>query len=247
MLSLSCVTCIRFHDILTSWCVQKATVTVQSDGLSFNVEVGQTVLSRAHLHYQTNFRSYAYDPPAHIIKEYKKMNESRKSKRRQDRDSSATEEDEDDDEEHANHGKGHRGAQAVQDDVDSTPPPMTFEISLSALLNCLNIFGDTTVKPISARAQANRERWKQRQQQQNGNNAGGNGGPQYGRRSSRYGNDDDNDDDEDEESDGPQLRDEALFQRDSARAGSTVSAGRKKANVAMVLTWQEEGCPLVLL
>lgn len=121
------------------------------------------------------------------------------------------------------------------------PAPMSFEISLSALLNCLNIFGDTTVKPISARQQAAREKWKTRQ-----GNGGGNQ-PQYGRRSSRFGGNDDDEDDEGGGDDGPQLRDEALFQRDSARGGSTAATSKKKMNIAMVLSWQEEGCPLVLL
>jgi hypothetical protein len=120
---------------------------------------------------------------------------------------------------------------------------MTFEISLSALLNCLNIFGDTTVKPITARQQAARDKWKEK----NTANHGGGGGdrPQYGRRSSRFGGDDDDDDEGGD--DGPQLRDEALFQRDSARGASTAAPTKKKANIAMVLSWQEEGCPLVLL
>jgi hypothetical protein len=132
----------------------------------------------------------------------------------------------------------------VNGDGDEGVPPMSFEISLSALLNCLNIFGDTTVKPVSARQQAAREKWKTRQG--NGSNGGAGGGdrPQYGR---RYGRDEDEDDEDGNGDDGPQLRDEALFQRDSRRAGSTVTGTKKKANVAMVLSWQAEGCPLVLL
>lgn len=205
-------------------------MTVQADGLSFNVEVGQTVLARAHLHYQTNFRSYTYQPPEKVAKI--KRNTSRRDRRREN--GSETENDSAD--ETAEHGT----RQEDNDEDADIIPPMTFEISLSAFLNCLNIFGDTTVKPITARQQAARDQWKKRQ--------GGTGDgdrPQYGRKSSRFGGNDEDDDEAGD--DGPQLRDEALFQRDSARGASTVSAGKKKANIAMVLSWQEEGCPLVLL
>lgn len=168
---------------------------------------------------------------------------SKKGGRRHQRgNSSATEPDSDDDEVAEAAEIGRNGGEEDDDDL----PAMAFEISLSALLNCLNIFGDTTVKPISARQQAARDKWKTRQA---GNENGGGGGgygdrPQYGRRSSRYGGDDGEGEDGD---DGPQLRDEALFQRDSARGGSTVATSKKKTNIAMVLSWQEEGCPLVLL
>ena len=41
-----------------------ATVSlVQDDGLSFSVEIGQTVVARAHLHAAANFTSYKYTPP----------------------------------------------------------------------------------------------------------------------------------------------------------------------------------------
>lgn len=217
-------------------------MTVQADGLSFNVEVGQTVLARAHLHHQTNFRTYAYNPPEKLVKKSKPA--AKKGGRRHQRgSSSATEPDSDDEEVAEAEGAGRNAEEEDDDDV----PAMTFEISLSALLNCLNIFGDTTVKPISARQQAARDKWKTRQTgNENGGGAGGGYGdrPPYGRRSSRYGGDDDEGEDGDE---GPQLRDEALFQRDSARGGSTVAISKKKTNIAMVLSWQEEGCPLVLL
>lgn len=222
--------CFKIICRLIHLCIQKATVTVQADGLSFNVEVGQTVLARAHLHHQTNFRTYAYNPPEKLLKSKKARNKGQ----RQRGTSSATEADTDD--EMAEGTTGNRN----QEDDDDDVPAMTFEISLSALLNCLNIFGDTTVKPITARQQAARDKWKSKQA---GNENGGDR-PQYGRRSSRYGR---GDDEEGEGDDGPQLRDEALFQRDSARGGSTAAPSKKKSNIAMVLSWQEEGCPLVLL
>lgn len=203
-------------------------MTVQADGLSFNVEVGQTVLARAHLHFQTNFRSYAYNPPYPPVKSNPK---DKRGRNKQKGNSSATEGDSDEETTGA--------VEATNDE----PQAMTFEISLSALLNCLNIFGDTTVKPITARQQAARDKWKEK----NSTNHGGGGGdrPQYGRRSSRFNGDDEVDDEAGD--DGPQLRDEALFQRDSARGASTAAPTKKKANIAMVLSWQEEGCPLVLL
>lgn len=208
-------------------------MTVQGDGLSFNVEVGQTVLARAHLHYQNNFRTYTYIPPQATQRTH-----AREKKRRRGREgdsSPATDGDSVEEE-----------ASEEEQTANDETPTMTFEISLSALLNCLNIFGDTTVKPTSARQQAARDAWKSRQA---GNTAGGGGNrPQYGRRSSRFGGNDNDDDDEEEGGDDvPQLRDEALFQRDSARGASTAAPSKKKANVAMVLSWQEEGCPLVLL
>lgn len=163
-------------------------MTVQDDGLSFAVEVGQTILARAHLHHTNNFTFYAYHPPP-----------------QQKRNSRAASEDEE--------------VQEHDEEEEPESTHMLFEISLSALLNCINIFGDSTVKPISAKQAAATEKWKRSQRKQ--------------RNGSVYGGEDDDDENDVGE------------ERQYARAASTVS-GKKKGTTAMELTWEAEGCPLVL-
>ena len=173
---------------------------MQDDGLSFNVEVGQTVLARAHLHHANNFLAYAYKPPPEQLAQGRQH----------------TAEDSDGD------------TSTEQRDPQSTSPRMLFEISLSALLNCLNIFGDSTVKPVGARQMAARERWRKRRRDDR------DGGNEYGYGDGDgNGNEDAGDNEEDEE-------------RTHARAGNT-TYGKKKGATAMVMTWEAEGCPLVLL
>ena len=193
--------------------------------MSFIVEVGSTVLAKAHLHYEHNFVSYQYNAPP--SKTNTANLPTRKKTKTRDtrpvRSSSATVPDEDEDlppsADEQDEEEEHAG--------DDPPPQMSeFEISLSALLNCINIFGESTIKPVSAKQAAAREKWKNRQ---NGN--GRDGG-------------------EDEEEDPYEMRDQRYGpgqQRQQERGGSTVNMGKKKGTTAMVLSWEAEGCPLVLL
>lgn len=188
---------------------------VHDDGLSFNVEVGQTVLGRAHLHHQNNFASYAYNPPQEL----------RQGGGRPHRGGN----DEEGDDSDAEGNNTRNGENQDNDQEDATPPRMTFEISLSAFLNCLNIFGDSTVRPVSSCQLAAREKWKQRQRAGNG--------------------------DHNEGTDLEHEEDNDSYMRPYQRAGSTTStvtggaggSSRKKTSTAMVLSWEAEGCPLVLL
>ena len=108
-------------------------------------------------------------------------------------------------------------------DVDAEEQErMVFEISLTALLNCINIFGDSTVKPVSAKQAVAREKWKQRQRREEEEHNG------YGRHNDRDG-------DEDDERGQNQLQ-----------AGSFTTS-KKKTATAMHLTWEAEGCPLILM
>lgn len=160
---------------------QKSIVTVQEDGLSFSVEVGQTVLARAHLHHINNFRKYNYNPPDISL-----LND--------------------------------------EETLDEEPSTgRIFEISLTAFLNCINIFGDSTVKPISAKQAAAREQWKKRQRREDEDQRGG-----------RYGQDREDMNDDDDEG-----------ERWGNRPPSISS--KKKTATAMQLSWEAEGCPLVLM
>ena len=170
-------------------------MTIQDDGLSFSVEVSQTVLGRAHLHYKNNFLSYAYQPPPEASSGILNNNEESRKE--------------------------------TEDQGSNDSTRMIVEISLSALLNCLNIFGDSTVRPVSTKQLAARERWRTRQRD------GREGGEERG---GRY---DFGDRDEDAEI-------EDREERAYANMGSTGN-GKKKGTIAMVMTWEAEGCPLVLL
>lgn len=193
--------------------------------MSFIVEVGSTVLAKAHLHYEHNFVSYRYNAPP--PKNQSNLPPRKKTKTRDARpvrSSSATVPDEDEDIPPSASEEEEEEEHAGED----PPPQMSeFEISLSALLNCINIFGESTIKPVSAKQAAAREKWKNRQ-----NNNGR---------------------EEDEEEDPYEMRDQrygpagAGQQRQQERGGSTVNMGKKKGTTAMVLSWEAEGCPLVLL
>lgn len=201
----------------------KATVIVQDDGLSFNVEVGHTVLARAHFHHKNNFLSYSYHPPEEAWAEH------RRNRRRG---SAASDEEEEGEGSRERDGSRIRNeSEEGEEGEDEESPKMLFEISLSAFLNCLNIFGDATVRPVSAAQLAAREKWKQRQAERGG-------------RDWNDGNDDEDAHGEDNDS----------YMRPYQRAGSTTSAinattgsSRKKARTAMIMSWEAEGCPLVLL
>lgn len=118
------------------------------------------------------------------------------------------------------------GARNGNGEEDDEPDQQVFGIQLSAMLNCINIFGDATVKPVSAKAKEAREKWKQKQR-----------GPSSNNRTS------DGEDGEDEEQ--PYMRREARASSTTSTASSVY--GKKKATTAMILTWEAIGEPLVLL
>lgn len=216
-------------------------MTIQDDGISFTVQVGSTVLARAFLHSEQNFNSYFYSCPRKEPRARKSTNGNSKGKSKGKtrakfvRSSSATIPDavgddttiplSDDDNDAQEDDEEEEEEQAGFDDDDQGPQISEFEISLSALLNCINIFGESSVRPVSARQAASWDKWKARQNVARREGEG---------------------EEEEQEAD-------PYEQRQDRRGGSTTNAvnlgNRKKAGIttAMVLSWEAHGCPLVLL
>ena len=223
---------------------QKVTVGIAKDGLTFTTLVGSTISVRALLDGATNFTKYDFHPPARgeraSPRKQKQKQRRAASSRRTERDSSATQgsdderdtardghEDDDDEDEQDGGPDGEDDNEEEEEDIK-----VEFEISLTSLLNCINIFGESTVKPTSAKQAAAREKWKAKQ---NG----------YGTR--REGTHADADEEEDELAGGADDNDNERWGGQQGRGGSTVNLGKKKGVTTMQMSYKADGSPLVLL
>lgn len=224
---------------------QKVTVGIAKDGLTFTTLVGSTISVRALLDGTTNFTKYEFHPPARAeagsTKKQKQKQKRGASSRRNERDSSATQasDDErdttrdghDDDENEQDEGQDEGDGDEEDEDVK-----VEFEISLTSLLNCINIFGESTVKPTSAKQVAAREKWKAKQ---NG----------YGNRREGTHADEDANAEEDELAGGEDDNDNdnGRWGGQQNRGASTVNLGKKKGVTTMQMSYKADGSPLVLL